>query len=359
MDENDEAIFGGSATAPQLVARTGEQAPGMPDGVRYDSFSTFLSSFPVLNNAGQVAYRAGLTGTGVTFGNDNAIYAGTFAAPQLVARAGEPAPGAPTNVSYVFFYDPVLNDVGQVAYLAVLNVNGVASGREAAIYTGTPAAPQLVARTGAPAPGMPDGVLYESLFPSTASPVVTPALNDAGHVAYTALLGGTGVATHNDDVLFAGPPDSPHLIVRAGDPAPGTPAGVTYSSFDSTLALNEAGQLVYRARLTGSGVSFANDLGLFAYDPNLGSVLVARTGQLFDVGGGDLRVIDVNGIGFVAGQGVDTQTGLSDDGQLAFSLVFKDGSGVFITSVPEPSWGTLLALSASSLWGCGRRRRRR
>src|SRR3954470_16426303 len=63
------------------VALTGRAAPGTAAGVSYASFTT-----PEYNAAGQLSFAVTLAGTGVTASNDTAIYAGPFAAPQLVAR---------------------------------------------------------------------------------------------------------------------------------------------------------------------------------------------------------------------------------------------------------------------------------
>ena len=72
---------GHAGASPQLVARTGDPAPGAAAGANYASFGDHA-----FNDAGQVAYGAVLTGTGVTTENDSSLYAGSFAAPQLVAR---------------------------------------------------------------------------------------------------------------------------------------------------------------------------------------------------------------------------------------------------------------------------------
>ena len=149
-------------------------------------------------------------------------------------------------------------------------------------------------------------------------------------MAYSAVLTGSS----GGQALYAGPLAAPQLVARVGDAAPGTPAGVNYSAFFTGPVLNDAGQAAYVAFLTGGSVTTANDIGLFVSDPVRGGLLIAREGDLFDVGG-DLRTIADNG--FNLGFGGDLPGGLSNDGTLAFSLVFTDGtSGVFsATIVPE------------------------
>ena len=95
--ENSEVLYAGPLAAPQPLAREGDAAPGTPAGV---SYSGFFSTTAALNDAGQAAYVAFLTGSGVTPANGGALYAGPLAAPQLVARTGDAAPGTPAGVNY-------------------------------------------------------------------------------------------------------------------------------------------------------------------------------------------------------------------------------------------------------------------
>lgn len=338
---NDQAIYAGPLAAPQLIARDGDPAPGLPAGVNYSTLDR-----PVLNDAGHAAFATTLTGASVTSLNDSAIFAGAPAAPQLVARTGNVAPGTPVGVNYLAFapfHAPTLNNIDQVAYSAFLTGSGVTDANNAAIYAGALVAPQLVARTGDAAPGMPAGVSYSSL----SNP---PALNNNGHVVYGVSLAGAGVTNANNTAIYSGPVDAVQPVVRGGDTAPGTPAGVNYLSV-GPAAINDAGQLAYIASLTGSGVTFSNDFALFAYHPTLDGVLIVREGSSFDVGGGDFRTIAHNGIAFDYGGRHDKLTGLSNDGTLAFRLTFTNGtSGIFTAKiVPEPTALTLLAAAGMLL----------
>jgi len=334
---NDQAIYAGSFAAPQLVARKGNAAPGTAVGVNYSSLH-----FPVMNDTGNLVFGAILTGTGVSGLNDRAIYADGFASPQLVARKGDAAPGTEAGIVYAGYGVPRLNNDGQVAYLAGLTFSGMSSTNEFAIYGGSIAAPQLIARQGSQAPGLPSGVNYSNVF--------APSLNNAGQVAYLASLTGTGVTSENNQAIFAGAITAPQPVIRSGDEAPGTGSSVNYAFFSNTPALNDAGQMAYLASLTGTEVTDGNDFGLFAYDPVFGDFLIAREGQVFDVGSGDFRTIIDGGIEFRFGSGNSGFSGLSNSGALAFHLSFTDGSsGIFVTSVPEPTGALLLSIGALGL----------
>lgn len=260
----------GSANAQlkyQTVALSGQPAPGMPPGVIYASFDLAV---PVVSNSGNIAFSSLVTGTGVTSVNNSAIYAGASDAPQLVARTGAPAHGLSPGVSYSEFLNtPNLNDAGELTYGAILAGSGVTSTNDTAIYGGSVAAPLLIAREGDAVPGI--GAIF-GILPST------PAISDASHTAFVAHVIGLGVTSVNDRAILAGPLASPQVAVREGDPALGMPPGVSYGDLITPPRINDSSQMAYRASLVGSGVTSSNDTGLF-----LGTIgaaqLIAREGD--------------------------------------------------------------------------------
>jgi hypothetical protein len=328
---NNAAIYVRDAGDPQLIARTGNRPPGMPMGVKYELLIDASFSGP-----GHLLYRTKLTGTGVTSTNDIAIYGGPFGSPQLVAREGSAAPGTGAGVTYASLADPpVLNKLGHVGYFAGLRGTGVTNGNNDAIYAGNIASPQLVVREGDAAPGAGEGVVYRSFFYDS------PVLNDAGQIAFSADLDGPGVTGFNARALFAGNFAKPQMIARAGDSAAGIGSDITYRDGGS-FSLNNSGQVVYTFWLRGTDTAPRNDNALFAFDPARGNLLIAREGDLFDVGGGDMRIIDDEGIAFYPGSETAThpEDGLADDGTLTFRLKFTDGtSGQFTAHMPDTTAG--------------------
>jgi hypothetical protein len=91
---NDRAMFlASSAQDVRLIAREGDRAPGTPDGVVFQQFSSNpAASFqsPTLNARGQSVFYGVLTGPGVTTSNDVGLWAvSTLGEAYLIAREGQ------------------------------------------------------------------------------------------------------------------------------------------------------------------------------------------------------------------------------------------------------------------------------
>jgi hypothetical protein len=332
-----------------LVARFGQQAPGTQSGVtfNFDYLSQFLET-PVLNDAGQATFRAGLSGPGVTNANNFGLWSEGSGSLQLVARLGSQAQGLPTGVNHGYMFAAGLNDSGQSVFYSWLTGSGVDSTNEHSIWTYGPGGPALLARTGSQAPGMPSGVNFdrfsntgsinsagqiafmaglssesstfgqESLWfadagnltlvirrgdQATGTPSgVTideigywPALNDSGQILFGSLLAGNGVNANNEGAIFlSDAAGSTTLVLRSGDQAPGTPAGTHFFADRNTIpawVLNSAGQVAADCRLTGAGVDSTNDFGIWATDRTGALTLVVRKGDSLEVAPGDSRTI--------------------------------------------------------------------
>jgi hypothetical protein len=277
-----------------LVARGGDQAPGTPNGVVFDYIAFYQQQTPELNDAGQTAFTAEVTGSGVDyFTNRWGIWSEGSGSLALVARYGDHAPGTPSGVNFG---------------------NGLNAPFE-------------------------------------------PVLNNAGQVAFKSFLTGSGVDSTNDSGIWSDVSGSLALVAREGDHAPGMPNGVVFADrigagFDFAVELNDAGQIAFQAKLTDGTNSFG--IGIWATDRAGALQLIARTGDLLEVAPGDFRTIGglLFGLYEPTGNSDGRGSGFNNSGQLAFWASFTDGtSGIFVSNrvaVPEPS--TLL-LGAITLLG--------
>ena len=327
-----------------LVARDGIHVPGTPDGVNH-SFAVlrdFFPDLPYLNDAGQTAFWANLTGSGVDNTNDWGVWSEGSGSLGLVARGGSPAPGTPEGVNYdSFYYQTGFNDAGQTAFFAFVTGAGVDPSNDQGIWSEGSGSLGLVARSGAPAPGTPSGVTFrEFLFLSTA-PV---AFNNAGQTAFRAWLTGDGVDDSNEVGIWSEGSGSLELVARQGSPAPGTPGGVNFGGFGAWFVLNDAGQTAFRANLTGAGVDFTNNRGVWVEGAD-GLELVARTGSTAPgtpsgVNFSGLSRPTLNEAGQVAFRGDLTGTGVNSTNNLgiwatdqtgALQLIARKGNQLEVT----------------------------
>lgn len=188
------------------VARVGGQAPGAPEGARFQSFPG--GGFFSFNEAGAMAFAARLaTGAGgVTGDNQWGLWRSEGPAETtLLFRAGEAAPGAPPGAVFGSFYDIALNDTGQYAFSGHLasGPGGVTSATDSAIWGPDGAGgTRLVAREGDPI-GILPGESWGGLLG-------VQIAND-GAVFFDTNLGG------RTTLLYARPESDPRIVVREGD----------------------------------------------------------------------------------------------------------------------------------------------
>ncbi|HEY7116727.1 MAG TPA: choice-of-anchor tandem repeat NxxGxxAF-containing protein [Tepidisphaeraceae bacterium] len=344
---NGRGIVSSDGTTLALVAQSGTQAAGLPAGANYGTFEYGMLGTDAQAN---VAFFGLLqvNGATVTDASDDAIWHGNAGNLRLVARQGDPAPGAPAGTAFGNLGPPTVNANGQVAFRAELPGGG--SGIWSERSGGTLAA---VARAGEQAPGTPAGATFDYLRDQ--------AINDAGRTAFVGSLelNDGGVTSSNDTGIWSDGSGALALIAREGSQAPGTPPGAVFDLLDPPV-MNGAGRVAFRARLlSGSGgITADNDLGVWAEDPNGVLSLVVREGDPFELAPGDVRTIQ--GVGFRDDTGPSDFPGAAytDDYTLAFSLLFTDGTdGVFTaTLVPEPATAGLALLAAFAMRRRSRRR---
>jgi hypothetical protein len=220
---------------------------------------------------------------------------------------------------------------------------------------------ELVARNGAPAPGLPGGAAFTFLGSST-----TSVLSGTGAVGFTGFAKAPA-DTRDTEGLWYGRPGDVSLVAAAGDAAPGVP-GAHFSSFRD-LATNSRGDFAFLGLVDGGDATYPNNYGLWVRTTEGETRLIVLAGDLIDVdnsAGVDLRMVGqavggpivLDAIGFTFGtNGEDGRaSGFAANGAMALRLRFSDGSeGIFTTAVPEPATG--VAFAAASMLALARRRR--
>lgn len=206
-DTGNKGIFHGPGNSPQLLVRTRTAAPGMPAGTTFSSLGS-----PEINDAGHVAFGAGVTGT--FSGGASYVYRSATDV-VLVSRAGDQAPGLAAGVTYAGgIADLAINDSGQGVFTVDLAGTGVTIDNDRSIFAGPIESPALLAREGSQAAGLPAGVRY-------GHSISYLGLNDAGQIAFDGSITGTGVTSSNNYALWIHDPQTgTHLIAREGQSFP-------------------------------------------------------------------------------------------------------------------------------------------
>jgi hypothetical protein len=318
-----------------LIAMTRIHAPGTPDGVIFQS----LSTSPLLNDNGEVAFTGRLDGPGVkdVLFNRDGLWSDVGGQLHLVARTGSPAPGV--NAANFFSVAlPSFDSHSLLTFHGRLIGDGIDTSNDEGYWREQGGELHLVAYEGSiplgtQAPGATPGVRFSSIR----------GLSLVGHdyVQIAATVTGSGVDATNDEGLWIDRGDGLQLLLREGMPAPGVDEGlkIAFGAFTSR-SFNDSGQMAFMGRLSGPGVDQTNDLAIWVEGAH-GLDLIARTGQRLEVAPGDLRTI----ASFAANYQFNNQ------GQVAFLANFTDGgSGIFVagpSSVPEPGAGGIFCLIAA------------
>jgi hypothetical protein len=390
---NGKGLFIGTPGNITLVARTGwgsQDAATNPDGVQLrfetpagittDATGLTLSNHPPyndlfsqgvsLNHEGEVAFIAPLVNgvAGVSTENDSCVWTNMGGTLRAVAREGTPTPWDGT----LYFTDtqsmgtpftPLAQSMSRNrSYFCLATVFGtnVTIGTndqvlakyhwDAATSTGnwTP-----LIRGGDPCP-LVSGAHWGVIGTSTRA-----LSNDGVLVGAWLAQDGVSITADNDECLVVmDAAGTPKLVAREGTlvsnfghPANlgfGLPADATFiggfASYSSICA-NANGQVLFSTGFNGTGVvhspvppatpnPYANDGGLFLWDPVEGLMLLARAGTSNGTPTGTiLTPMTFNGVtgvptgfitsGAVTGEG--TETGLTDNGWLTFRA--QDTSG--------------------------------
>ena len=306
--------------------------------------------------------QAYLSGPGVipgTGGNAQGSWSGGPGSLELVARAGDPAPGLGEGVNFDRFSSAlttIINGAGQTSFFAYLIGPDVDSTNDQSIWSEGSGSLVMVARKGSHAPGTAKDVNFFRLIPGA-------MLNGAGQTAFVAYLIGPGVDQTNNSGVWSEGSGSLELVAREGSPAPGTAEGVIFSSIFPGPVTNGAGQVAFTASLTGEGVDGSNNFGVWAEDRNGLLTLVIREGDQIEVAPGDvrtvLRVFMTSGETFLSGGEDGRRMNFNDAGQLAFRVIFTDFSGgILVSSFSAPgdldgdgTVGILDLLALLAVWG--------
>lgn len=136
---NSYMVYAGSAGALRFIAQDGDQAPGTSPGVHFDAmYSSNFQALPI-SESGRTAFKTSLAGPGVnSLTNSRAVYSEGFGTLELVARAGNQAPGAPDGALFDRFNTIDMLASGQLIFGASLRGAGVTTSNGDGIWIQNP-----------------------------------------------------------------------------------------------------------------------------------------------------------------------------------------------------------------------------
>ena len=308
-------VFADGNNGLRMVAFSENAAPGTSV-----SFSRFLK--PVMNGSGQIAFSGFLAGSTVSKDNESGVWIERNGTLALVARAGSPATG--TDENFQSFRTPILSRSGHVAFLGRLTEGGAGFSSDTGIWRESEGTLEVLTQSGDEAPGTSKSFSNYRGF----------TLNESGHAAFFAEIVGADVDRDHDSGIWSAGSGTLALVAREGNAAPGTSA--KFLSF-STPLLTGAGQVVFRSGLRKEGEPIGNDGGVWS-EVGGSLSLVAHTGDIAPgttVGFSDFSldrpaVNEAGQIAFRAGLSGDGVEAINDKGTWsqrggALTLIGREG----------------------------------
>jgi hypothetical protein len=241
-----EGIFVRDARGLRPIVLTGRAAPGMPSG------TIAAVDAPALNDHGDLAFLASVRRGRETVEAVYMVIAGRLT--KVVAQGD----AAPAGGTFAGFGPPAINNRRRVAFAAVVEGRAVPGG----VFTADGATVRMLTGAGSETP-------IGGIFVKFSERI---ALNDAGAVAFTAVLKNAEA----EQGVFVIRDDQARKVVALGEAAPG---GGTFSHFSLWPALAADGTVAFAAALDGNAVQAA----VFVTSPR-GMARVVALGD--EVGGG-------------------------------------------------------------------------
>jgi hypothetical protein len=241
-----EGIFVRDARGLRPIVLTGRAAPGMPSG------TIAAVDAPALNDHGDLAFLASVRRGRETVEAVYMVIAGRLT--KVVAQGD----AAPAGGTFAGFGPPAINNRRRVAFAAVVEGRAVPGG----VFTADGATVRMLTGAGSETP-------IGGIFVKFSERI---ALNDAGAVAFTAMLKNAEA----EQGVFVIRDDQVRKVVALGEAAPG---GGTFSHFSLWPALAADGTVAFAAALDGNAVQAA----VFVTSPR-GMARVVALGD--EVGGG-------------------------------------------------------------------------
>lgn len=330
----------------------------------------------------------------------------------LAAYTGQQVPGSADGVVFSALSPPRVNSLGHVAFNGAFEDPDELLPESQGIFLSMNGNVTPVVRAGDPVPGAPPGAEFVWFHDRA------PSVNNNGQVAF---FGQWFSETDGDIGVWAGGANDLRFVAAPDSPAPGMPAGVTFSSIQNAFfvapPISAQGATTFRASLQGPGinndnrnsiwsegfgslglvaqegqpapgadagfvfdsfgfpsingngqVTFMADVrdpsgatmrhwGLWAHDINGILRLVAHVGMEIELAEGDIRTIRSLIVAGPSGGEDGLMRSFNDRGELAFTATFTDNTSAVLVAIVPEPTSALFALFLFAIWRRQRNRR--
>jgi len=246
-----------------ILAKPGDPIPGLDPQFTYENVD-----LPRLPTSGESCVFPFSTASDAIDGLmyfDGADYS-------LVAMTGDPAPGLPQGTQLLRPLFPQHREVGTVVFSSHLDGPTIDSSNDFAHWISDESSLSLLIQEGDQLPN----ATGQSV---TTNGTLSMYLGYNNDYLLTSSLIGNGVRSSNDRGVWLKQQNDPfELVVREGDPAPGTEPGTVFSSLLYRLLDGNGRALIY-AQLSGPSVNSGNNSGFWRGTRFDNLELLARRGE--------------------------------------------------------------------------------
>ena len=280
---------------------------------------TYLFYSQAQDNAGNTEAMHSVADTGIT------SLAFTPGGASLVLTTNDPASGI-SRAKFSTVGNPAVDSIGNISFKAQVTGTGLSAANNTGIWFLSATTQALIARTGAGAPGTV-GAIFATLS--------DPVTSGSGNVTFVGgLVIGRGdvKSAANAYGVWVRRSGRVSLFARSGVAAPDS-VNALFASFDQ-VTVSEKGGIACLAKLTGSGVSTGNNIGLWGTDASGRLRLVLRKGDSLKANGVLRKVAAISA--FQTGATVRGQSRSIDskNAQLSFVAQFTDKTSAIVFAKP-------------------------
>ncbi len=288
---DDSAVISLADGAASVLAREGDQVPGLPGGVVFGDLAAVDIS---MGEDGNWAMAVPIAGLGVTAANNSAVLQGGTGTTTTLLREGSALASLPGVVLGEVAMAKVAGS-GRVLVNAAL-AGAATSSDDAALLAWSPADGSLIVRLREGDPAGAGKLRWSGTLADSWE------CNQSGEVILAARLSGANILPANDEGIWFKNASALHPLALEGLPAPGGQAGTIFTGgLDvAPLCISDSARIAFLAPTAGGAMPgaaiFAGTAGAFAP--------VLRPGDALDTGGGSEIISAVSLAGGARGSGL-------------------------------------------------------